>query len=106
MRSAFVLISAAALALGACSEAPVAPAGAMENFAERHAKEEAKGKSDQLQAARAREADRAADARQKVLAAESIDRFDQAEKALDARQADGPAGTDTEGFTSGDSATK
>jgi hypothetical protein len=77
---------AATLTLAACSEtapAPQAPPGAMEGFANKQARDEAADKDQKVEAARVREAGRAADARQKVQAAESIDRFERTERALD-----------------------
>jgi hypothetical protein len=79
------------LALGACSEAPPAaeaPPGAMEGFAKRQAKIEASEENAAVEAARAREVGREADARQKVQAAEGIDRFERSERALEANEAD------------------
>ena len=81
---------AATLALCACSEPAQeakAPPGAMEGFANQQAKDDAKAQDASLEAARAREAGRAADERQKVQAAEGIDRFERAEKALDEKKA-------------------
>jgi cell fate (sporulation/competence/biofilm development) regulator YlbF (YheA/YmcA/DUF963 family) len=83
--------SLVALTLGACSEAPQkaeAPPGAMESFADRQEKIEAKGENAGLKAARAREVGREADARQKVQAAEGMDRFERSERALQANVAD------------------
>jgi hypothetical protein len=82
---------AGTLALGACSEpAPEAkaPPGAMEGFADRQEKIEAKDENAAVAAARAREVGREADARQKVQAAEGIDRFERSERALEANSAD------------------
>ena len=93
MRAVFLSVPiAAAVLLGACSrsdEGGSAPAGAMEAFAEKQAAAEAEGKAQRLDAARAREVARAADARQKLVAAEGMARFDRAEKALDAGEGDG-----------------
>jgi hypothetical protein len=77
---------AAALTLSACSnapETPIAPEGAMEGFADQRAADEAGDKSVRVEAARAHDASVAADARQKVQAAESIDRFERTERALE-----------------------
>jgi hypothetical protein len=79
------------LTLGACSEAPPkpeAPPGAMEGFARQQEKVEASQDTNQVQAARQREAGLAADARQKVQAAEGIDRFERSERALEANATD------------------
>jgi hypothetical protein len=79
------------LTLGACSDAPQkaeAPPGAMEGYAKQQAKVEASQDNNQIEAARQREAGRAADARQKVQAAEGIDRFERSERALEAKASD------------------
>jgi hypothetical protein len=86
MRTAHYLTLAAALTLGACSNADEkaeAPPGAMEGFANKQAADEAATTAGKIEATRAREAKRAADARQKVQAAEGMDRFDRTEAALE-----------------------
>lgn len=91
MRVKFAIaLPLATLALGACSNsepAPQAPAGAMESFAEKHAQDNVTAEDQRIEAARVREAGRAADARQKVQAAEGIDRFERAERELDRNEA-------------------
>ena len=87
MRRGFALaLVTATIALAGCSEPAEeakAPAGAMESFANKQDKEDAAAKGAAVEAARVREAGRAADARQTVQAAESIDRFEGTERALD-----------------------
>ena len=82
----YLTLAAAALTLGACfnaDEKAEAPPGAMEGFANKQAADEAATTAGKIEATRARETQRAADARQKVQAAESMDRFDRTEAALD-----------------------
>jgi hypothetical protein len=55
----------------------------MEGFASKQARDDAADKDGRVEAARVREVGRAADARQKVQAAEGIDRFERSERALD-----------------------
>ena len=82
----YFTVAAAALMIGACSnadETAKAPPGAMESFAANQAAEEAATAENRVDAARARETQRATDARQKVEAAESMNRFDRTEAALE-----------------------
>ena len=82
----YLTLAAAALTLGACSNAEdkaEAPPGAMEGFANKQAADEAATTAGKIEETRARESARAADARQKVQAAESMDRFDRTEAALE-----------------------
>jgi hypothetical protein len=87
-RAAVPLI-ACLIALGACSnteEAPKAPPGAMEGFAAQQSANEASAEADRVDAARMREAERAADARQKSKADAGIARFEKVEEAADAER--------------------
>ncbi|HEX8580310.1 MAG TPA: hypothetical protein VF655_12055 [Allosphingosinicella sp.] len=75
----------AALAAAGCSQAepPKAPPGAMESFAVRQNDQDAADETARIDAARARETQRAADARQTKNADDDIARFAAAEKAME-----------------------
>jgi hypothetical protein len=78
------LIALAALATVGCSEAETAkaPPGAMESFAANQSVQDAEADAAKVEEARAREAMRAADARQKNQADAGIARFAEAENAI------------------------
>ena len=79
-------VIAATLLLGACSQDATtakAPPGAMEGLAAQHAANEAAAEVEKVEAAHAREAERAADARQKLKAKAGIDGFEKAEQAAE-----------------------